>query len=372
MHQVRLSPLQTRPQLSQEVQRCPRCGGERVRIHARRRRAIRDWAVREVQLVRLRCKACGTTWTVYPQGVAPGGRFSLRAEQLMVLLYMLGLSYRGVAAIMGALGVNVAASTVLNFVQAQGMREEVHRHRRYWQERVKVRRVGIDGTGVKMAGRPDAPGVLVVVDDETGIGLWVEAVDEQDPEALARFLTWVLETFQPEEVITDEGSTYPEALEQAAAQSGHEPAHRLCTYHFRRNKLSRLRRLLETAQEQGWNLVVMELLALEALLKRSPPEVWGTFACRLLRLVQSARPPKPGEQATWHYRFRMFLLELCEKAPYITGVTNNRTEQLIGRSFKIRIKSMRGFKRLDNRMRFLHLALALDERAQREGWLYLI
>ncbi len=372
MHKVRLSPLQTRPQIWQEVQRCLRCGSERVRIHARRRRAIRDWVIQEVQLVRLRCKACGVTWTIYPQGVSPGGRFSLRAEQLMVLLYMLGLSYRGVAAIMGALGVKVAASTVLNFVQAQGMREEVHRHRRYWQGRVKVRRVGIDGTGVKMAGPSEDTGVLVVVDDETGIGLWVEAIDEQDSEALARTLTWVLATFQPEEVITDEGSTYPEALEEAAAQSGHEPQHRLCAAHFRRNKLGRLRRLLKTAQKKGWNLVVMELLALEALLKRSPPEIWGDFARRLLRLVQSARPPRTGEQASWHYRFRMLLLELWEKAPQVTGVTNNRTEQLIGRGFKIRIKSMRGFKRPDNRIRFLHVALALDERAQREGWLYLI
>ena len=146
----------------------------------------------------------------------------------------------------------------------------------------------------------------------------------------------------------------------------------MCAAHFRRNKLGRLRRLLKTAQKKGWNLAVMELLALEALLKRSPPEVWGDFACRLLRLVQSARPPKAGQRASWHYRLRTLLLDLCAKAPKITGATNNRTEQLIGRGFKMRIKSMRGFKRPDNRIRFLHLALALDERAQREGWLYLI
>ncbi len=144
----------------------------------------------------------------------------------------------------------------------------------------------------------------------------------------------------------------------------------MCAAHFRRNKLGRLRRLLKTAQKKGWNLVVMELLALEALLKRSPPEIWGDFACRLLRLVQSARPPKPGEQASWHYRFRMLLLELWEKAPQVTGVmwTNGRRPMADG----IYTKSMRGFKRPDNRIRFLHVALALDERAQREGWLYLI
>ena len=117
--------------------------------------------------------------------------------------------------------------------------------------------------------------------------------------------------------------------------------------------------------------MVMELRAMEALL-RSPPEVWGYFARRLLRIMQRARPPGKGEKRSWAYRYRQLLLELSEKAPQVTGVTNNRTEQLIGRAFKVRIGSMRGFKREDNRMRFLQLALAVDRRAQREGLLYLI
>ena len=66
------------------------------------------------------------------------------------------------------------------------------------------------------------------------------------------------------------------------------------------------------------------------------------------------------------------LLELSKKAPQVTGGTNNRTEQLIGRAFKIRVGTMRGFKREANRMHFLHLALAVDRRAQREGLLYLL
>ena len=49
MYKVRLGPLQTTPQVSQEERRCPRCGRTRVRLHGRRRRAIRDWVFREVQ-----------------------------------------------------------------------------------------------------------------------------------------------------------------------------------------------------------------------------------------------------------------------------------------------------------------------------------
>jgi hypothetical protein len=262
---------------------------------------------------------------------------------------------------------------VLRFVQAQGQREEIARRRRYWQPRaVRVHRIGVDGTAVKLAGQPEAPGVVVVVDEASGVGLWVEAADEQDPAALAELLAWVLKRFQPEEVVTDEGAAYPGVLAQAAAASEVNLHHRLCAAHFRRNKVGRLRHLRRTAEQRQWGLVVMEWRALEALLKRSPPRVWGDFARRLLRLVQRARPPERGEQARWAYRLRMLLLELSEKAPQVTGIANNRTEQMIGRGFKVRVKSMRGFKRAEHCLRYLHLALALDERAQREGRLYLI
>ncbi len=289
----------------------------------------------------------------------------------MVLLYLLGLSYRKTAAVMAGLGIPVGATTVLRFVQAQGLREELEARKRYWRGKTSVKIIGVDGTGVPMAGRPNDKGVVVVVDGESGLGLWVEAVDEQDTQALGRLLTWVLEKVKPEEVVSDEGTAYPQALQQAAMRSEHLPAHRLCAAHFRRNKIARLRRLQHHAQQRGWGLLVMELRAMEALL-RSPPEVWGSFARRLLRLVQKARPPSKGEKARWLYRYRQLLLELSEKVPQVRGVTNNRTEQLIGRAFKIRVGTMRGFKREANRMHFLHLALAVDRRAQREGLLYLL
>ncbi len=68
---------------------------------------------------------------------------------------------------------------------------------------------------------------------------------------------------------------------------------------------------------------------------------------------------------------RQFCAQLG-KAPKVTGKPNNRTEQVIGRAFKVRTRTMKGFKREDNRIRFLNLALALDARAQREGVLYLL
>ncbi len=68
----------------------------------------------------------------------------------------------------------------------------------------------------------------------------------------------------------------------------------------------------------------------------------------------------------------MLRLELHEKASPGTGVTNHRPEHLMGRGFKIRTQSMRRCKRTDHRLRFLNLALALDERNQHKGRLYLL
>jgi len=354
------------PEITPKARKCLRCGNTAVHKHGRRVRQLRDWRVSWIEMQRFRCLRCGATWTVYPQGVSPGVRFSLRAEQLMVLLYVLGLSYRKTAAILSALGIAASPSTVLNFVQAQGVREALSARRRLWEGKAKVHVIGVDGTGVKMAGKPDDRGVVVVTDIATGLGLWVEAVDEKNAQALKTMLSWVLRQTKAASIVTDEGSAYPQAIAEVAAEREQMPSHRLCAAHFRRNKIGRLRNLLRQAQKRKWGLLVMELRALEALL-RSPPTVWSDFAQRWLRIVQHARPPAKGEKASWHYRLRLLLLELTEKAEQVDGITNNRTEQLIGRAFKVRVRSMRGFKREDNRLRFLHLALAVDARAQREG-----
>lgn len=148
MKKVQLVALRTFPEVAPEDRRCPRCGSVQVHGHGRHWRRVGDWQQSQLLLQRLRCVQCGATWSVYPQGVSPGVRFSLRAEQGMVLLYVLGLSYPQTAAFMHGLSVPVGASTVLRMVQAQGQREEVATKRRYWQEKVCVRRIAVSLSAV--------------------------------------------------------------------------------------------------------------------------------------------------------------------------------------------------------------------------------
>ena len=358
--------LHTTPDLNTAKRVCPYCGQALMQKHGHRHRKLRDWAHSRALVERLRCPACGRTQTIYPQGVEVRVQRSQRARQFGVLLYAFGLSYRGVANALGYLGVWVSPATILRDVVASGLHAQIAQKRELLRGKVKVSCVGVDGTGVPMAGKPEDKGVVVVVDQDSGTGLLVEALDEQNQEEITNLLEQVFRLFQPETVVTDEASVYSEAIEQAGASTNRLPRHLLCATHFRKNKARRLRALYQEAQKRGWGLLVMELKAMQALL-RSPPEVMGAYAERLYRSFRWAKPPRKKQKASWAYQVKMLSLEMWEKSRKVTGVTNNRTEQFIGRAFKVRVKSMRGFKREDNRMCFLALRLLLDKMQQQKG-----
>ena len=367
-----VSPLEVAPTITPATRHCPKCGYAFAYRHGKRIRRIGDWKQPVVTQVRLRCPQCGVTWTVYPQGVDPGIRRSRRAQEFGVLLYAAGLSYRKASAALRALDIPASPATILRDVQNHAAREQIQAYHRLLKGKTRVRRIGVDGTSVKMAGQPADGGVVVVSDLDAGVGLLVEAVDERSREEVQGLLVEVFRALQPQEVMTDEAPVYPEAIREAAAQAEVAlPQHHLCAAHFRRNKVRRLRQLEREAQKRGWGAVVMELKALEALL-RAPPWLLVLYVNAMLRRYQRAKPPGKGEKASWAYRLKLLLLDIQEKASQITGETNNRTEQVIGRAFKIRTRMMRGFKRRDNRIRFLNLALALDARVQREGVVYLL
>ena len=358
--------VRTIPEVSISKRRCPYYGQAVMHKHGSRLRKLRDWVHHGAVVERLRCPACGRSQTVYPEGVEMRVQRSQRARQLGILLYAFGLSYRGVSNALGYLGVAVSPATILRDVVRSGQHAQIAQKRELLRGKVKVRRVGVDGTGVPMAGKPDDKGVVVVVDQESGTGLLVEALDEQNQQEITSLLEQVFRLFQPEEVVTDEAGVYTEAIEQAAASTGHLPKHLLCATHFRKNKARRLRALCEEAKRRGLGLLVMELRAMLALL-RSPPATMGAYAERLYRSFLWAKPPRKNRKTSWAYQVKMLSLEIWEKSKKVTGATNNRTEQLIGRAFKVRVRSMRGFKKEENRMCFLALRLLLDQMQLQNG-----
>jgi len=199
-------------------------------------------------------------------------------------------------------------------------------------------------------------GVIAAVDLDTGEVLLVEAIEETDEEAVKAFVLEVVEAFAPEAIVTDEAESYASAVADAAAreeeEAGRTLAHHLCAVHFRRSKGRRLRNIAEQALAHP--LLAMEARALRALL-RSPPEVLTTVGRKFYCWYWWASPPGKGEKMSLAYRLRRVALDMWEKGVKVSGETNNATERAIGCAFKLRVKSMRGFKKRVNRDCFLYL-----------------
>jgi len=129
-----------------------KCNGTHFKEHQRNcQKPLRDTRHSRVIARRYRCLKCNRTFRVYPTGVSQAQQ-SDTLKGLSVLLYVLGLSYPGVADLLEALQYPLGKSTVYQNVQAAG--EHAIQLRRQWREyqcgQVKV--LGMDFTHVKCKG----------------------------------------------------------------------------------------------------------------------------------------------------------------------------------------------------------------------------
>lgn len=84
-------------------------------------KALRDTVYQEVQAYRYQCLKCGRTFRVYPQGVS-SAQTSQRVKGLVVMLYLLGLSYGATSLALEAIGVSMCKSRVYDAVQEAASR----------------------------------------------------------------------------------------------------------------------------------------------------------------------------------------------------------------------------------------------------------
>ena len=305
---------------------CPHCHRNQGRIHSGvRRRPISDPKVQTVLQRRMKCPWCGSTWTLRPEGVGPGCRRSRRLVGIGVVLYMLGLSYRGVQQFLPLVGCPGGKSSIERDVAAAGGRATALHSQ---APRMRVRVLGVDGTGAATAGR-DA-GVLFFVGIGPGGGLiGVQPVHEDQTDKVRRHVGKVMAEVGAQELRTDERSVY-----EGIVPDEH---HRLCLTHWRKSKGKRAYDLHKQALAEGGPLEVQtmrELLALLRLRPRSPtvPEELE----RLVRRYINARRGLPWKinqllqhvERTW---------EKVSSDP--ADPTNNATERMIGLTFKIRSKT---------------------------------
>ena len=313
---------------------CPHCGRGSGRIHSGVcRRGIRDWKVQALAQRRMRCPWCGLTWTLRAEGVSAGRQRSDRLVGLGVLAYMLGMSYRQVAMFLGALDCPVSKSSIERDVSAAGLKAQAL-HRAALGKGLRVRVLGVDGTGVALAGR--SGGMLFFVDIAGGRLLAVEVVGESDSRAVRKHVLAVMSAVGAEEVRTDEHPVYERAVEEAH--------HRLCLTHWRKSKLKRAMELYRQAVAAGRSLEAENLHRLVELLRLQPrpptvPEELEHLVVRYSRcrrgLLWKINQLLQHVERTW-----------SKVSDDVADPTNNSTERLIGLTLKIRAKTMRGFKSL--------------------------
>ena len=334
---------------------CPACGHSRMHVHEHQpSRRIVDWKLDTIRQVRVKCPRCGKTSTCRPEGIDPGLHRTPAVVAFGVLLYALGLSYRSAAAAILALARNGSTTTVHRDVIAAGERVQAMHQARAGRA---VCVLGIDGTGQRMKG--GTAGVAFAVDAERQVLLGVELVDEDNPHPVRRFVTDLCRKYNVKAILTDEHDSYKKVL-----QSRSIPAeHRLCQTHWRKSKQLRIRTLKNQAEERGYRAYVRDLDELRRLVRDGPPDALARIEKIHRRYLDHAAAP-PGGQWTLGYHLRMLTLHLLDTWRRIGAgdqPTNNTAERLIGLLLKIRSKTMRGFAKPENILRFVHLAAYLWE-----------
>ena len=246
--------------------RCPHCHRNNGRIHSGlRRRAISDIKVNTIPQRRMLCPWCRTTWTLRPDGVEAGFQRSRRLVGLGVVLYMLGLSDRGVEKFLPLLGCRGGKSSIDRDVMSAGERaHDLHRQ----APKMRVRVLGVDGTGAAMAGQDR--GLLFFVGIGSGEGLIaVEPIHEEQTQQVRQHVARVMAQVGAEELRTDEHSVYEQIVDDGR--------HRLCLTHWRKSKGKRAADLLREAVAQE---APFEADTMRELLARKPDD---SLAARALQ-----------------------------------------------------------------------------------------
>ena len=354
------------PDQIQPPTRCPlregkkKCKGRHFKLHqVVCRKPLRDTKYEEVICHRYRCLKCHGSFRIYPQGVS-NAHLSQRLQALSVLLYLLGLSYQGVADLLESLEHSISKSTSFNNVQAAGVRVQQLRNARVKALAGKVKVLGADLTHVKCRGKDTLVAVATAV--LTGEPITFEILEAETAFRIETWLKELARVLGAEILVTDDA----DGLKTVADHLGLQ--HQICRAHVNRNVHDLIASLgtkaLEHPDPVPWELsgltldqFLEDLDTVEWIIKSMPANGQAQLQ-ELATRYQGAPPPCIGKRATMWYRMRLLTLDWSEnwtrlalyqhwrseKNEKLDG-TNNVTEQVIGQCVKERYRTMRTYKR---------------------------
>ncbi len=311
--------------------RCPHCQRSNGNIHSGIRfRRISDIRQDFIRQRRMKCPRCGTTWTTRADGIGDGRHRSNRRILIGVVLYMFGLSYRRVEQLLQLLACRGSKSSIERDVESAG---EAARQLHGCAPRMRVKVLGVDGTGARIAGKPRA-GMLFFVDVERSKLICVEPGNETDSRRVREHVLKVMTAVGAQELCTDELSVYEGIVE--------ESRHKICLAHWRKSKIKRAFEVHRQLRLEGLEYAAKDMLDLITLLRQDPmPQKIPEGIEKLVRRYINGR----GGGLWKANQLLQHIERTWEKVGKNgTGRTNNTTERLIGLDYKIRVKTMRGMK----------------------------
>jgi len=309
---------------------CPYCAGETFQRWGSVKKPVKDLRIRQVKVYRYRCCQCQRTFRHYPAGNTSADQTE-RLRLFAILLWTLGLSHRASSLILSGLQVLVSHMLIWRDVQEEAKKIK---KRNSWKP---VRIVGLDGAYV--LGWGEKQPVLVAVDLGSGEPIAIGYLNEQDPQALRRWLAPLVQRHGITVIVTDDLSSYKVVSEKL--QLGHQ----ICQFHVRRWVAKALRELQETVPKE-WLWVLDEIHALLDLLPLD-----GSQTLYALWKQLPGRRSKRDQARSALEQLRDLLLRLSQdwqnyctfQSEPLVPWTNNATEQTIGR-MKMRARTVRGYK----------------------------
>lgn len=312
---------------------CPHCSRFGGNVHSGiNYRAVRDIKISSISQRRMKCPYCKTTWTIRSEGVADGKQRTDRLIAIGAVLYMFGLSYRSIENFLSILDCRAGKSTIERDVAVAGQKaKQLH----FTAPRMRVRVLGVDGTGARMAGRN--AGLLFFVDTDKGKLISVEAVNERDADKVRKHVWQVMRQVGAEQLRTDELHVYDKIVPQGF--------HTICLAHWRKSKCRRAWQLYRQLKAEGMGFEASDMLRLLELLKQEPrPPNLPEAVEKLVRRYINCR-----KGTLW--KVNQLLQHIERSWEDVSGDgfdrTNNATERIIGLDYKIRAKTTRGFKAWD-------------------------
>ena len=321
---------------------CPSCKGEIFQRWGGNVREIQDHQVKEAIIYRYRCINCRHTFRHYPEGIDQAQQ-SQRLRKLAALCWVLGLSYRGIAAVFAVFGVSIARMSAWRDAQEEAGQLK---RSRMWKA---VRVLGLDGAYVRGWGelRP----VLVAVDLGEGEPVAIAYLDEHNPHLVRRWLEPLVKRLGVSVIVTDDLAGYKVVARKLDLE------HQICQFHVRR-WVGRTLHELQKSVPTEWLWVLEEI---QGLLEQLPPE-GGRRMFELWKQIPERRTGQAGARSALE-QLRRLLIRLSEDWPHYRVFdwqkdvpwTNNGTEQVIGK-MKVRSKSVRGYKTQSGMLAGLMLA----------------